>query len=314
MAGQQPREIVSGREIQGMHTEKPKRYPEVLFPEIFTHRQPWDVNPEFSEPQMPATIPIYRLSHITHSGEAQSICAAGDYTFIPKPKYGKSYQYGNNGRASTYKCTDNDRYEEILGSELVFPGSLSWWGIDVRAQYEEGCKLLGSISEQKDNGRYVPGYLANPTESQYGDIAFSTSLSQILQDYSEARLGHQPCLKVGGTLRYRNEICYVVIVCTEEDKLEMPNITEGSPQFVSNGLVDENGCVVDYHKTPEFNATSIIKSEKAGPDPTGRNKYLYNYFSWEQLVFAFYFPKGFICTDIEQSQDIPHYKNNCPKC
>ena len=293
-----------------MHTANPRRYPEVLFPEGFTNRQPWDRNPNFAEDPLAATIPIFRLSHVTHDAEAQAICTAG-FTFIPRPKYGKSGRAGE-----TYKFTgDDDNYEEIRDSDRVFPGYLSWWGIDVKRwyiEYEEGAKLRDSILEERDNGRYVPTYLAYPPESQYGNRAFSTSLSQILQDYSTARQGQTPCLKVGGTLRYRNEICYVIVVCTEEDNLEMPAVNADYPQFQPNGLVDQNGVVIDYQKTPNFNATSIIKSAKDGKDRYGKNKY--KYFSWEQLAFAFYFPtQGFVCTDFDRFV-VPHYEQNCPKC
>ena len=300
-----------------MHDEK--EYPEVLFPNRFTHRQPWQADPNFSSPPLPATIPIYRLSHITHRFEARSISSKrGRFTFIPNQKFGKSFDYADERVGVTYKYKSNNTYEKISSSALVFPGYLSWWGIDVQELYaeEEDCELLDSILEERSNGRYVPGYLAENTESQYGDRVFSIELSDILQDYSRARRGRTPCLKVGGTLRYRNEICYVVMVCTEEDRLDMPSITNGSPQFQSNGLVDRNGIVGNYQKKPNFNATSIIKSEKAGPDPTERKKFLYNYFSWEQMVFAFYFPRegqSLKCKHTHVNRfEVSHFP--CPKC
>ena len=299
-----------------MHDQK--EYPEILFPNRFTYQQPWQADPDFSDPPLPATIPIYRLSHITHTLEASSISSSrGRFTFVANQKFGKCFDYADERVGVTYRYKSDNTYEKISSSALVFPGYLSWWGIDVQVLYEEeDCELLDSILEERSDGRYVPGYLAEDTESQYGDQAFSIKLSKILRDYSRARRGHTPSLKVGGTLRYLNEICYVVMVCTQEDRLDMPSITNGSPQFQSNGLVDRNGIVVDYRKKPSFNATSIIKSEIAGPDPTGKNKYLYDYFSWEQIVFAFYFPRkgqNLECTHVHRSE-VSHCVKYCPKC
>ena len=89
----------------------------------------------------------------------------------------------------------------------------------MRDWYKGGCQLLQSISRERVKGRYVPGYLAAEPESPYGSVAFSIQLSDILRDYEKARniQGARVCLKVGGTLRYRKEICYVVIVCLKDD-------------------------------------------------------------------------------------------------
>ncbi len=97
----------------------------------------------------------------------------------------------------------------------------------------------------------------------------------------------------------------------------MPSIAGPKfPQFVSSGLVDSNGFVIDHNKAPEFNATSIIKSEILGEDPTGKNMYVYDHYSWEQLVFAFYFPtrgENLVCTQVTKT-DYQHFARNCQKC
>ena len=49
---------------------------------------------------------------------------------------------------------------------------------------------------------------------------------------------------------------------------------------MSNSLVDSNGFVFDHNKAPQFKATSIIKSEIVGEDPTGKNMYVYDHYSW----------------------------------
>ena len=265
----------------------------------------------------PTTIPIYRLSHITHLHQKLSIFRGkSNYIFKPDSKYGKSsIATSDQGAGITYRHKSENTYKKISSSDQVFPGYLSWWGIDVRkwyAEVEKGNELLQRVVREKENGRYVPGYLDHPTESRYGDQAFSTSLSQILQDYYTARCGQTPCLKVGGTLCYQYEICYVVIVCTRKDKLDMPSITTSSSQFVAN----DKGFVIDYEEIPEFNVTSIIRKKKAGVDPTGRRKYLYKRFNWEQLTFAFYFPERdqhLVCKDVDMSV-VSHHKERCQKC
>ncbi len=300
------------------------RYPEVRFPGEFRPQHPWHKKwVEFPDDTLSATIPIYRLVHITHPTEARHIeqvrkqVRNRQYKFIPKVKYGKSYRY-EGGFGESYEQIGDDTFEKILDTDLVLPGYLSWWGIDVRDWYDNGCQLLQSVLEESVNGRYVPGYLAAEPESPYGSVAFSIQLSDILSDYKKARniRGARVCLKVGGTLRYRKEICYVVIVCSKDDNLrDMPSIAGPKfPQFVTNGLVDNKGIVIDYNKTPRFKATSIIKSEKVGKNPMGENEY--DCYSWEQLVFAFYFPtdrQNLVCTRVTKT-DYEHFEEKCSKC
>ena len=293
------------RDINDLHHQNFK-FPEVLFPDRFTNQQPW---------HQPATIPIFQLSHITHNQQAISI-RSEHFKFKPIAKVGKAHgQRDGTPLGETYreKQVDSERYLEIPRSEdnPVFPGFLSWWGIDVREWYTtfEGNKLLEIVRDNHMAGRYAPGYLAEDTGSSYGNRAFSISLADILSDYKGSRndcRGAEVCLKVGGTLRYRYEICYVVVVCMQGDTLgSMPNIDNTSTgPFICNGLVDANGMVVDYTQTPEFRAQSIVK------------KFNRDLFSWEQLVFAFYFPdqdQVLQCTNVQESE-VKHDGRNEPKC
>lgn len=84
-------------------------------------------------------------------------------------------------------------------------------------------------------------------------------------------------LKLGGTLRYKCEIAYVVIVCTSRDcKIlhNYPSITQ-SKVLDSDHLVDENGRICDLHQDLYF-ATRHVNT----------------YFAYETLNFAFYFSLG----------------------
>ena len=313
------------RDIKIMYRQ---RCPEVLFRNEFVSRNPWDdpVGPQttyFPDNPLPATIPIRKLVHITHPTEAGGIEKEGDshFKFIPRMKYGKSYEPNQGGGyGETYEKKADGNYEEIQYTDSVFPGYLSWWGIDVRDSWHEGRSI---VSWNERNGRYVPGYLATKPQSPYGSVAFSIELSDILKYYKRARKsdqGAEVCLKVGGTLRYRHEICYVVIVCLKDDELgDMPRRIAGHkfPQFVSNGLVDNKGIVIDRNMTPEFIATNIIKSARNdNGKPKRGQRYAWDNYSWEQLVFAFYFPTGgenLVCKGVTKTS-YEHFDENCQKC
>ena len=114
-----------------MHNEKPpnQKYPEVLFHE-FTSQQPWKEEANFANVQE-ETIPIFKLSHITHNHEAKRIQGAASFTFIPNLKLGKAYEKDGSPLGETYKEVAENEYLEIPRSKdnPVFPGYLSWWGI-----------------------------------------------------------------------------------------------------------------------------------------------------------------------------------------
>ncbi len=121
-----------------MLNDHDRRYPEVLFPCEFRPQHPWHKKRvDFPDDTLSATIPIYRLVHITHPTEARHIeqvrkqVRNRQYKFIPKVKYGKSYRY-EGGFGESYEHIGDDNFEEILDRDVVFPGYLSWWGIDVR--------------------------------------------------------------------------------------------------------------------------------------------------------------------------------------
>ena len=131
------------------------------------------------------------------------------------------------------------------------------------------------------------------------------TLEDLLSNYKISRSDMQGeiCLKMGGTLRYRYEICYVVIVCMEGDNVGgMPAITtEGMPQFDPNGLVDDKGIVVNIKAIPDFSIQSIVKKN---------NKENYD---WEQLVFGLYFPAHMLRCAVVSEQEVAHEPSG-PTC
>lgn len=297
----------TGSDIREILDEPYKRY-EILFPQ-FTSQQPWREEANFYEKQE-ETIPIFKLVHITHDVEAGSIQENNLFTFISKMKVGKAYEKDGSPLGETYKEVAENKYLEIPRSKAnpVFPGYWSWWGIDTRKWMgtEPKPNLSTRVRMNHSSGSYAPGYLASPVGSCYGNNAFSIGLQDILSDYKQSRPdkpGKEICLKIGGTLRYRHEICYVVMVCMENDIRHVPNITGPTPPFDPNGLVDEHGLVVDYSATPNFIIQSIVR--KVG----------YDYYDWEQLAFSFYFPKegqALMSTNVEVSMN--SVTHNPPRC
>jgi len=82
-------------------------------------------------------------------------------------------------------------------------------------------------------------------------------------------------LKIGGTLRYRYEVCYVTIICTEDD-------LETFSKFKDFKHQDQDGGVIDHRAVPTFSPQYVISYY------SGTRKSV----SWEGIAFALYFPNG----------------------
>ncbi len=313
------------RYFKTLLSEKYKYY-EVLIPNEFTPKQPWgsfphdkwdelsDLRPRLGQLRYPEClqkkdhltthIPIYRVSQITHDEPARSIDSTlpqGHYTFKPRARLGKqgnlgeqatqdeATSYGGASLGETYKQIGDERFELLQRSEAspVFPGYLSWWGIDVKPFYEtqEGKELTSHINDIRRRRVYVPDYLNERASSMYGNNSYSLAFPDLLTSYQTARddkPGGEIQLKVGGTLLYKHEICYVVMVGLkgDEELAAMPymgNYKYCMP-FQQNGLITSEGVIFDQQKVPNFRAASIISSLEDIK------------FNWEQLVFALYFP------------------------
>ena len=170
--------------------------------------------------------------------------------------------------------------------------------------------LVGLVKQLGRDGINVSGYLKTNSESCYGNNVFTASLSDLLISYKYSRIRSnelagpkQITLRVGGTLRYKHEICYVVIVCLEEDDpvTKYPSIYK-ERILKNNGLVSDDGNIKDHSKIPEFKAQHIVKVG-------GRH----NSFSWENVAFAFYFPSWdseFRCATAKMTKGIIRH----PRC
>ncbi len=296
----------------------------MLFPR-FTSQTPSGVAANFyhDEDEPLLTIPIYRLCHVTHELEAYIIQSGSSFEFAPRLKLGKAYDNDGSPLGTTYKEISKNRYQKIPRSKdnPVFPGYLSWWGIDTREWLENDPDTMHTIQDYQRRKCYLHNYLAIPPESMYGNKAFSIKMEDILQDYKRSRADQKEkmlCLRGGGTLRYRNEICYVIMVCMEGDDVQGTFTLNDKPfrfdptsidptsidptsidptSIDPTSMVNANGIIVDYKKPLNFTPQSIVKWHRGSYD-------------WENLAFCFYFPskdQRLTCTNVTVN-DVKHDK------
>lgn len=250
---------------------------------------------------------------MTHDKQADDIefYSSKGFAFESKAKKGKKYAWDGSPIGETYVAiysddesdddnsedesgddddgdvtisdepTDNSKYKKVWDHERVLPGSYSWWGISLQEWYDDASDSTARRFQQKLKFEFeeVSGYLKSPPASPYGNNEFTGKLADVLECYRKSRgvADSDVYLVIGGTLRYKHEICYVVIVCTRKDttrKLkDFPPLNARNQDVIElNGLVDEKGKFVNPDAVPEFKLRHITK-----------------HINWESLAFAFYF-------------------------
>ena len=238
------------------------------------------------------TIPIVKVRHVTHSEQARGIRSA-NYSFVPKPKLGKKYDSTDEG---TYKKVLENTFQKIGHDERVLEGNISWWGLDAYSWYkseDERGQEFGSVASSLYSNRiFVSPFMSDPRESRYGSCGFVVNFRDLVTSYKESRTDivntedRAVFLRVGGTLRYRFEICYIVIVCTKYDKeLECyPSLYTCPEIFDHKGLLHPSGQIEEKFfassETIDFRIRHVIKCV---PDR--------QYSSYETPAFAFYYPQ-----------------------
>ena len=269
---------------------------EVVFPGQFTQVHPWNKMPDKSElvPHGKVTVSVDTLTHVTHNVEAGEICKeickeygeiCKKYEFRAKPKFAKAANVGESYRlAGFYESGPTSGYpfyDQIPPGFTVFPGCYSWWGISPKMENNFEISNYPTYA-------YVPDYLKSTLESRYGNNAFSSKFSDLLAAYARSRCTEvgNTYIRVGGTLRYRCEICYVLIVCTNSP-MDVQTLSQFKPLpteselYKTNGLINESGNVIDHSAIltfhPEYIYSWVNDSTK--------------YYSYETTTFAFYFPE-----------------------
>ncbi len=242
-------------------------------------------------------INVDRFCHDTHEREYRQIRPQenGDCTTIPRMKTGKETYGQLKGGTYTPKgddtpaiITGDTRYRVIETTEPVLPGFYIWWSIHV---------------DNPDNNDDLPPYIHNlsipfidPPESRYGSKRISITSLHLLQSYQHGFVnegGHYPHLQFrnGGTLRYKLEICYVVIVSAEGHFTgadgDYPVIEYATnPVIPANVQYDDNGRI-----TAVGQWSVIIRNGKLTAGRIGKKRMPFKKFSWDHYAFAFHFPR-----------------------
>ena len=101
------------------------------------------------------------------------------------------------------KVHKDDKLDPIDGGQL-FPDFYSWWSV---------------YSPPLDSTDIIPDYLKN--ESIYGGNGFKCDFQTILTEYAKSRSPEKSigdvCIRMGGILLYKCEICHVLIICLTDD-------------------------------------------------------------------------------------------------
>ena len=219
-----------------------------------------------------------QLSHVTHKNKAKKIEETGEFQVKKKP--GKVERLNDLEEKSIGESFISNKehtlFSYISPDETIFPGFYSWWGIHPMQSFKH------------PSGAIVANYLKDKPESLYGSCEFICNFQELLTAYATSRKcpTHSVCFRKGGTLRYKHEICYVIIISSSgEDDSALSNFEQLKPQsdqFNMDGLIGDDGKIYDDNiitAIPKFRPQYIVTYAR------GMN------YSHETVAFAFYFPQ-----------------------
>ena len=265
--------------------------------------QEWDELPYLDEDRgiklRDVPVEVKRLCHVTHNQPASKIDQGNHFIFKPKKKIGKAgYNYDGSTIGETFVIceptdqppTDDTKYRYIDPNDpddRVFPGCYIWWSID--------CDRYPAL---------LPGYSFSrffTSSSRYGNVKFSGYIMQLLRCYQEAyNINPLPRIqfRCGGTLRYNNEICKVVIVCTE---IHYPQPQDEFPLMWEDHDIKYRDGRVIFVKPLDIVIRNIVSKKND------------KFYSWDTYAFAFYFPDDtyrLLCPKSEKFErsEVRHYK------
>ena len=272
------------------------------------------------------SIPIVKVVHNTHDREAARIEKKSPFEFTAKNdreaariekkspfEFTANKKIARSGTGKTIKVTSGN--ETQIHGEL-FPGFYSWWSL-----YPEDT-ILAEIENEIDDLKtdeltvYVPNYLGVQKTSIYGKNAFVCDFRHLLICYAKSRSLEKGlrdvCIRVGGTLAYHYEICYVLIVSLVDDKDTLSGFTPPLTKRDTADLFQLN----DFIKSKGSINSEAVKCLTFTPkhNITWANGEQYSY---ETTAFAFYFPDQQHCLQVERkscSKEIyEHDKRRCIK-
>ena len=187
----------------------------------------------------------------------------------------------------------------------MLPGKYSWWGVSVEQWYASRSRESKQFQELerslKSDKIFVVEYLqTNPPACPYGDRVFTVDLKDLLDCYVSSRtdLSDDAQKKVkllfAGTLRYQNEICYVIIVAMVSDDAELgifKSLHGAMDRFNHNGLIAANGELEDSSIIPKFAAKYTCQSNLLEGGTVGKHQPLHFIFQTMESSINLVFQK-----------------------
>ena len=219
-----------------------------------------------------------KLCHITHNQPAGEIDRKDQeyFEFKPAPNMGRAA-----GQETYTICqsidqatppTGKTKYQRVTSDEELFPGYYSWWSIDYDNDH--------ALTDLKDYYCFSDLFTSS---SRYGNNKFSGNIAELLQCYQKA-FDKLPRIqfRCGGTLRYKQEIRKVVIVCTDEHPLPKDKF----PVMWDGHLVKEADEITLTITTSIENLEVVIRNGITGAKGDPQD----TLYSWDTYTFGFYFP------------------------
>lgn len=240
-------------------------------------RQPMHGNP----------VVIQYVQHSTHSPEKDQILdnKLGTASFNGAAKVAKVSHKDGKPCVQTWRSEGHDLVQ-CHPEENVLGGSYIWFGVPDRI--DDSPQLV--VREQQASEEEFRDIWK--LESRYGMHTFMTNIHKLLQAYQEqiasghGNIAPRVVLRCGGTLLYKWEVCYVVIVTYQDDGMHdaFPPVTDPSIYdddisrlFNWSTLLDDKGCYGKGKNYPVF---------------LPHHKKLDHSHHWDQVVFAFHLPPG----------------------
>ena len=149
---------------------------------------------------------ISHLTHSTHAKQKKEICSVQEKAcFIAKPKV-KSQACD---QAFKLQYVAEQWQEESIGHGVkLYPGQYVWFSMK---------PTLPQVDDRFNEADYPVPYVNGTTF--YGPWSFTFGYSELIKAYkTHICKAADVVLKNGGTLRYKKELCYVVIVTHSRDE------------------------------------------------------------------------------------------------
>ena len=227
-------------------------------------------------------------------------------------------QSASDGLGREYK------YKKVNKEDELLPGFYSWWGI---RPSEHDLSLALSQPERatlRAEKVSVANYISRPQSSNYGNNCFYSSYEDALESYATSRetVTSQLCFKVGGTLRYRHEICHVVIVCRQDD-----TALSSYAAIQDDTALSSYAAIQDDTSYAPIKLARVLRLKKKGSGIVKNEAHCFQpqyvitkikdkNVSYENLAFAFYFPtKSFLRCQKKSVRRCPiaHTETQCTK-